>query len=146
MGRFREGGSVPVIFRTKKNYWHQAITRKERVAIFLKACGISAITGWLFYHKIWSFIVVFPFGLWLYRNMETEKIEEKKSSFLLQFKEMTESVAAALNVGYSAENAFKEAKKEMKVLYIEKSMISTELDFIVRKIYRWIPPVGPGFP
>ena len=71
--------------------------------------------------------------------METEKIEEKKSSFLLQFKEMTESVAAALNVGYSAENAFKEAKKEMKVLYIEKSMISTELDFIVRKIRLQIP-------
>ena len=71
--------------------------------------------------------------------METEKIEEKQSSFLLQFKEMTECVAAALNVGYSAENAFKEAKKEMKVLYIEKSMIGTELDFIVRKIRLQIP-------
>jgi len=66
-------------------------------------------------------------------------MEQKKSEFLLQFKEMTESVASALNVGYSAENAFKEAGKEMKILYYDHAMISKELDFIVRKIRLQIP-------
>ena len=65
--------------------------------------------------------------------------EQKKSVFLLQFKEMTESVASALNVGYSAENAFKEAQKEMKVLYSEKTPMVAELDYIVRKIRLQIP-------
>lgn len=71
--------------------------------------------------------------------MEREKIEQKKSAFLLQFKEMTECVAAALNVGYSAENAFKEAQKEMKVMYEGKTMMGNELDYIVRKIRLQIP-------
>lgn len=71
--------------------------------------------------------------------MEREKIEKKKSAFLLQFKEMTECVAAALNVGYSAENAFKEAQKEMRRMYEGKTLIGDELDYIVRKIRLQIP-------
>ena len=101
--------------------------------------GIAFVTGWLFYHELWAIFIVSPFAIWLYRYMEQEKTEQKKSEFLLQFKEMTESVAQALNVGYSAENAFKEAGKEMKILYSEKAMISKELDFIVRKIRLQIP-------
>lgn len=66
-------------------------------------------------------------------------MEQKKSEFLQQFKEMTECVASALNVGYSAENAFKEAQKEMRIIYQEKTMISEELDYIVRKIRLQVP-------
>lgn len=105
----------------------------------IKAAGIAFVTGWLFYHELWAVIIVSPFGVWLYRYMEKEKMEKKKSEFLLQFKEMTESVASALNVGYSAENAFKEAGKEMKILYSENALICKELDFIVRKIRLQIP-------
>ena len=68
-----------------------------------------------------------------------EKLEQKKSEFLLQFKEMTESVASALNVGYSAENAFKEAGKEMKILYPDHTLINRELEYMVRKIRLQIP-------
>lgn len=66
-------------------------------------------------------------------------MEEKKSLFLLQFKEMTECVAQALSVGYSAENSFKEALEEMKILYPGKSMIGKELEYIVRKLKVQIP-------
>ena len=80
--------------------------------MLMKAFGITAVTGWLFYHEVWALILVSPFGIWIYKYMEKEKTEQKKSEFLLQFKEMTECVASALNVGYSAENAFKEAKND----------------------------------
>lgn len=107
--------------------------------IFVKAFGIAVLTGWLFYRALWAVLLVWPFGIWLYRYMEKDKIEQKKSTFLLQFKEMTECVASALNVGYSAENAFKEAQKEMRILYSENSMIGMELDYMVRKIRLQIP-------
>lgn len=71
--------------------------------------------------------------------MEKEKEERKKSEFLLQFKEMTDSVARALTVGYSAENSWKEAQKDMKSLYAEKTILVKELDYIVRKIRLQIP-------
>lgn len=105
----------------------------------MKAAAITMVTGWLFYREIWAMILIFPFGIWAYRYMEQEKMEQKKSMFLLQFKEMTECVAAALNVGYSAENAFKEAQKEMKVIHFRKTLIGEELDYIVRKIRLQIP-------
>ena len=107
--------------------------------MWIKAGGISVLTGWLFYHQLWSLIIVSPFAVWMYRYMESEKLEQKKSEFLLQFKEMTESVASALNVGYSAENAFKEAGKEMKILYPDNTLINRELEYMVRKIRLQIP-------
>lgn len=71
--------------------------------------------------------------------MEKDREDQKKNEFLLQFKEMTESVASALNVGYSAENAFKEAQKEMKSVYNKNTILQSELDIIVRKIRLQIP-------
>ena len=107
--------------------------------MWIKALGIASVTGWLFYHEFWSVIIVFPFSIWLFRYMEQESMEKKKSEFLLQFKEMTESVASALNVGYSAENALKEAGKEMKILYPDTAIVNNELEIIVRKIRLQIP-------
>jgi len=107
--------------------------------MFCKAFVITAITGWLFYQRIWSFLIVCPFGLWILNNFAKEKEEQKKLEFLIQFKEMTECASAALNVGYSVENALKEAEKELKILYPEKSLIGTEMELIIRKIRLQIP-------
>jgi len=104
-----------------------------------KAMVITTVTGWLFYREIWSFFLVFPFGLWIRKSLEEEKIEQKKGQFLLQFKEMTECIASALNVGYSVENALKEAQKEMKVLYPDTSIIGKEMEVMTRKVRLQIP-------
>lgn len=107
--------------------------------MFCKAMVITVVTGWLFYQKVWSFFIVCPFGLWILKSMETEKMEQKKGQFLIQFKEMTECIASALNVGYSVENALKEAQKEMKILYPEHSIISREMERMIRKVRLQIP-------
>jgi len=104
-----------------------------------KAIVITSVTGWLFYREVWSFLVVFPFGLWILKSLEEEKIEQKKKVFLMQFKEMTECISAVLNVGYSVENALKEAQKEMKILYPDKSLIGMELELMIRKVRLQIP-------
>ena len=105
----------------------------------LAASGICILTGWLFYRVFWSFLILWLPGVWIYRYLVNEKIEHKKSVFLLQFREMTECIAQALNVGYSAENSFKEAVKEMQILHPGNSMIGEELTYIVRKIKLQIP-------
>lgn len=104
-----------------------------------KTIAITAVTGWLFYREIWSFLIVCPFGFWIFKNLEADRIEQKKGAFLVQFKEMTECIASALNVGYSVENALKEAQKEMKILYPGKSLIGTELEVMTRKVRLQIP-------
>ena len=71
--------------------------------------------------------------------MMRERVNRKKSQFLLQFKQMTEAVAQALAVGYSAENAWKEAYQEMKLLYPDNAVIQREMELIVRKLKLQIP-------
>ncbi len=111
----------------------------EKVKMAVKAIVVSIVIGWLFYQRIWAVVIMIPFAGWFYKNLMKEKIEQKQGMFLLQFKEMTECIANALNVGYSAENAFKEAQKEMRIVYMNRSMINDELDLMVRKIRLQIP-------
>ena len=47
--------------------------------------------------------------------------EQEKQQLCSQFKETIASVAAALNAGYSVENAWREAKVEMTQLYGEQA-------------------------
>lgn len=66
-------------------------------------------------------------------------MERKKREFAAQFQEAIRSVGAALYVGYSLENAMKEAQKDLYVLYGERTAIHREMDYMVRQIYLQIP-------
>ena len=52
---------------------------------------------------------------------------------------MIQSLSAALNTGYSVENAFYETQKELKILYPSEARISKELLVITRKLRIHIP-------
>lgn len=103
------------------------------------AAGISLLTGWLFYRSVWALFITGPFGIWIYKSLNKEKMNRKKSQFLLQFRQMCESVAQALGVGYSAENAWKEAYQDMKILFSPNTLIRKEMELIVRKLKLQIP-------
>lgn len=103
------------------------------------AAGISLLTGWLFYRSVWALFITGPFGIWIYKSLNKEKMNRKKSQFLLQFRQMCESVAQALGVGYSAENAWKEAYQDMKILFLPNTLIRKEMELIVRKLKLQIP-------
>ena len=48
-----------------------------------------------------------------------EQANQKEKEFQLQFKEAILAVSSAMNIGYSVENAFREAQKELKKIYPE---------------------------
>ena len=62
--------------------------------------------------------------------MEEEYAKKKELDFQIQFKEAIQAVSSALNTGYSVENAFREAQKELKLIYPETARISKELTVI----------------
>lgn len=96
--------------------------------------GITAATAWLYYHSFWMTFLLFPLFLWHFRMMEEECAIKKELEFQVQFKEAIQSVSSALNTGYSVENAFREAQKELKLIYPETARISKELLIIVRQL------------
>jgi len=54
--------------------------------------------------------------------------------FRLQFKEAIQSLSAGLNVGYSVENALREAYKELSQMYRKNETILRELSYIIRQL------------
>lgn len=61
-------------------------------------------------------------------------IQKRKQSFQLQFKEAIQSLSAALNVGYSVENAMREAWKDLRLLYKKDEMILREFHYMIRQL------------
>ena len=116
-------------FVTERSLWQQDITFKERGAAGGKAAALIGITAWLYYRKIWAVPALIPLGLWLYREFLKEEEKKKEQEFQKQFREMIQSLSAALNTGYSVENAF----------YETEARISKELLVITRKLRMHIP-------
>ena len=75
----------------------------------------------------------------LNREFLKEEKKKKEQEFQKQFREMIQSLSAALNTGYSVENAFYETQKELKILYPPEARISKELLVITRKLRMHIP-------
>lgn len=97
------------------------------------------LLAYLFYESKIAFIILTPVGVWYFLHWEVDKINQKRREFQEQFREAIQSLAASLQVGYSIENAMKETKKDLSILYKEDTAIQRELTHMVRQIYLQIP-------
>lgn len=57
----------------------------------------------------------------------------------MQFKEMIQSFSAALNTGYSIENAIRESRKELRLLYTQNEPVTRELDIMISQLRLQVP-------
>ena len=122
-----------------KNCWQQDITKSEYTWITIKSIAITGITTWLFYRSLWAVFLLAPVGGWNFWLLVQEQAHQKEKEFQLQFKEAILAVSSAMNIGYSVENAFREAQKELKKIYPEEARISKELQMIVRQLRVHVP-------
>lgn len=97
------------------------------------------VTAWLYYRSIFMVLPLLPVFLWQFRMMEDECARKKEQEFQMQFKEAIQIVSSALNTGYSVENAFREAQKELKLIYPETARISKEFLVITRQLRIHVP-------
>lgn len=122
-------------FRRKKNCWRQDFKKWEYVEGITEAAGITAIIAGLFYQSVTAGIILFvPISAFYLHIWEQEKTRKKKRDFTVQFLDALQSLSAALNVGYSLENAMIEANKELKVLYRKEDRIRKEWDYMIRQM------------
>lgn len=105
----------------------------------LKSSAVTGVTAWLYYRSVFAVPFLLPVWVWYYRNLERECVRKKEQQFLIQFKEMIQTISSALNTGYSIENAIKESQKELRLVYAEKEPVSRELAILVRQLRMQIP-------
>lgn len=125
--------------RTEASCWQQDIKPEEYVQGILKSTVITVLTAWLYYRSAIAVPLLAPVWIWQYRIWKKECLRRKSGSFQLQFKDAIQSLSSALSTGYSVENAWKEAEKELKLLYRENDRIRKELHIIVSQIRVNVP-------
>lgn len=83
---------------------------------------------YFFYRSLWALPVLAPIGIFFFGAICRKKQEKEKEELTAQFRECILAVSTSLQAGYSAENAFVECIKDMRLMYGEKSLIYSELE------------------
>jgi len=115
---------------TRKNYWRRDIKKREYVKALIIGIALLLTITLLFYQSILLGILLFPTLLVYMLKWEEEQTEKKKRIFQLQFCDAMQALISALSVGYSMENAMKEAKKDLSHMYSKKDLIMQEFSYM----------------
>ena len=126
-------------YKTKKNYWQQDIRKYEYLFAILQGVGLILAISYLFYGTVWGALILSPYLIRYLKSWKKQKVQKKKQCFQVQFKEAITSMSAALRVGYSSENALREAYKDMQLLYKKNEPIVRELQYMVHQLEMNVP-------
>lgn len=110
------------------------LTWIELVFEYIKGVGICVAIAALFYKSMIAFLCFLPLSHIYAEWRKKQKIKARREKLKLEFLEGVRSMAAALNAGYSVENSFREAYKDLSLLYSEDADIMREFSSIIRKI------------
>lgn len=107
---------------------------RERVTCIGKTLCMLGLVSYLFYSSFLSFIFLLPY-MYIALKKEKERLCQKRLEQLrVEFREGIQALLSALDTGYSVENAFQEACKDLKMIYPEDTYITIEFRRIVQGI------------
>lgn len=113
--------------------------KKEKLLMWLSGIVLVFFFAYFFYRSFVAVLALTPL-LFVYRKIAAERLRQsKREELVVRFKEIIEIVAGNLRAGYSVENAFIEAGKEMSRLLNAESPAIRMLSFIKRGLDNNIP-------
>ncbi len=121
------------------NYRIYRLSPREAAGCFFTYIFFDLLISYLFYDSFITFFILFP-GIFIFiKGRRRELLNRQKRELKKEFQDMLLSAATALNAGYSIENSFKEAYRDMSSLYGESSLGCMELKSIIKKLDIGIP-------
>ena len=121
-------------YNKEKNYWQQDFRKVDYLKAVLQGILLISLVAYLFYGTFLSAFLLMPYLFWYLKSWEKDILKRKQHMFRLQFKEAIQSISSALSVGYSVENAMREALKDMQTIYKKEELILKELTLMVRQL------------
>ena len=107
-----------------------SLSTKEIIMFGLEGALIICVLGYFFFRSVPITVICSPLIL-IYILYKAEKTKgARRLELQTQFKEVLISVNGSIRAGYSIENAFLEAEKEMIVFYGSQSNIAKELSIL----------------
>lgn len=110
------------------------LTLQENIISILMGSIVVIMLGILYYRSFFSIVLLSPIVYFYRKKRAGNLIKEKKWRLNLEFKDGIAALSAALEAGYSAENAFSEACSDLLRTEHENSLILKEFQFIVNQI------------
>lgn len=95
--------------------------------------------GYLFYDSWFGGSCLLPGIVLLFRWYENWKRKRENNRLRLEFKELLYALSANLRTGYSMENAWIAAEKDMHLLYPQGCRISKELESVTGQLHLNVP-------
>lgn len=116
----------------QRDYSRYCWKKGELAAAILLSAAVTVFFAAFFYRSAAAVLPMSAIGMVCFYSIRQKKIDKTKKELMIQFKECILSVSASLRAGYSAENAFRECRQDMELLYGEEALICEELDYIRR--------------
>ncbi|WP_455717856.1 type II secretion system F family protein [Anaerosporobacter sp.] len=121
------------------NYSVYIMSGQEKIKCYIQGLIVVSLVLWIFYQSIISILICSPLTYFYVKYQCKKKCRERKWELTLQFREGVQALVAALSTGYSVENAFVQAIKDLRLLYVDETMIIQEFEYIVYQIQMNIP-------
>ena len=125
------------------DYKRYRLSKKEAAIVILESIAISVLISKLFFDSFWGMTASPAILLIMWKKTIEQKLEERNKKVAMEFQTMLKNVSSSLLAGFSLENAFVEAEKELKQMYGEKSYMFLELQNINKKVGMNIPLEEP---
>lgn len=112
---------------------------EEKIQCYIQGLVVIGVVLWIFYQSIIAILLCSPLSYIYVKQQCKKKCRERKWELTLQFREGVQALVAALSTGYSVENAFVQAIKDLELLYMNETMIIPEFEYIVYQIQMNMP-------
>lgn len=87
---------------------------------------ITAAVAWLFYQSYYGMVLLPVIGVFCRKRYIISRKKKRQQMLLYQFKDGVLAVQNALLAGYSVENSWREAEKELQKLYGAQGLMTQE--------------------
>ena len=111
----------------RQDYNQYSFCVKEAVRYVLEGFLFMAIISYFFYGSLMIAFLLSPFIPLYLREKKKELCKRRKQDLNIQFKDALKSIIGSLQAGYSMENAFSEAYRDMVEYHGAESVIAKEL-------------------
>lgn len=108
--------------------------RREWIVHLIQGSLFAAVVSWQFYDSVIAWFLMTPLVVWSIKNKCKMLCQKRKQKLEIEFREVIISVSTNLQAGYSIENAFEEAYKDIVLLYGRESAMAKELRFMFRRM------------
>lgn len=118
--------------RMAVNYGEYILSGKERLLYYTEGFMLIGVIAYFFYQSAWVCIFLSPLFVFFLKEKKRDLAKKRRQELNMQFKDAVLSVSASQKAGYSVENAFREAYRDMEMLYGRESHICRELTYIAK--------------